>query len=115
LNSSIEQKEPKMVTFQIPLPGLARTFDSLTAAEKQFIEYFALIDAQCFDPVMKRYAGIGPKGYRAALVIATIIKVKEQILSDRQLAKALKKNDLYRKDLTRSIKALCKELMILEY
>jgi hypothetical protein len=51
-----------MVTFQIPLPGLARTFDSLTEAEKQFIEYFALIDAQCFDPVMKSYAGIGPKG-----------------------------------------------------
>ena len=39
-----------MVNFQIPLPGLARTFDSLTEAEKQFIEYFTLIDAQCFDP-----------------------------------------------------------------
>ncbi len=85
-----------MVNFQIPLPGLARTFDSLTEAEKQFIEYFTLIDAQCFDPVIKSYAGIGPKGYRAALIIARIIKVKEQILSDRQLAKALKKNDLYR-------------------
>jgi hypothetical protein len=58
--------------------------------------HFALIDAQCFDPVMNTYAGIGPKGYRAALVIARIIKVKEQILPDRQLAKALKKNDLYR-------------------
>jgi len=34
-----------MVNFQIPLPGLARTFDSLTEAEKQFIEYFTLIDA----------------------------------------------------------------------
>ena len=85
-----------MVTFQIPLPGLARTFDSLTGAEKQFIEYFSLIDAQCFAPVLSCYAGIGPKGYSAALIIARIIKVKEQILSDRQLAKALKKNDLYR-------------------
>ena len=79
MNSSIEQKEPKMVTFQIPLLGLARTFDNLTEAEKQFIEYFALIDAQWFDPVIKSYAGIGPKGYRATLVITRIIKVKEQI------------------------------------
>ena len=31
-----------MVTFQIPLPGLARTFESLTAAEKHFIEYFVI-------------------------------------------------------------------------
>jgi hypothetical protein len=85
-----------MVIFQISQSGLARTFDSLTEAEKQFIEYFALIDAQCFDPVMKTYAGIGPKCYRAALVIARIIKVKKQILSDRQLAKVIKKNDLYR-------------------
>jgi hypothetical protein len=83
-----------MVTFQIPLPELARTFDSLTDAEKQFIEYFSLIEAQCFDPVIKSYVGISPKGYRAALIIARIIKVKEQILLDRQLAKALKKNDL---------------------
>ncbi len=62
-----------MVNFQIPLPGLARTFDSLTEAEKQFIEYFSLIDAQCFAPVLSCYAGIGPKGYSAALIIARII------------------------------------------
>ena len=85
-----------MNTFQIPLPGLARSFDNLTVAEQQFIEYFASIDPQCFVPVVKRYAGIGPKGYNTALIISRIIKVKERILSDRQLAEALKKNDLYR-------------------
>jgi len=46
--------------------------------------------------VVDCYAGIGPKGYGTALVLARIIKVKERILSDRQLAEALKKNDLYR-------------------
>jgi len=30
------------------------------------------------------------------LILARIIKIKERILSDRQLAKTLKKNDLYR-------------------
>lgn len=68
-----------MATFQIPLPGQARTFDSLTEAENQFIEYLSLIDARCFDPLMSCYANIDPKGYSAALIIASVIKVKEQV------------------------------------
>jgi hypothetical protein len=46
--------------------------------------------------VVDCYAGLGPKGYGTALILARIIKVKERILSDRQLADVLKKNDLYR-------------------
>jgi len=85
-----------MVYFQIPLPGLARDFNDLTEQEKQFIAYFSTIDLGCISPVVDCYAGIGPKGYGTALILARIIKVKERILSDRQLAKALKQNDLYR-------------------
>lgn len=85
-----------MVDFQIPLPGLARNFDKLTEEEKQFIEYFSAIDNDCISPVVDCYAGIGPKGYNISLILARMIKVKERILSDRQLAKALKQNDLYR-------------------
>jgi hypothetical protein len=85
-----------MVYFQIPLPGLARSFNNLTALEKNFIEYFSKIDRECFSPIINCYAGIGPKGYSCSLIISRIIKVKERILSDRQLANALKKNDLYR-------------------
>jgi len=85
-----------MTKFQIPLPGLSRSFDNLTKQEKDFIEYFTLIDDTCLLPAEKCYAGVGPKGYGSALVISRIIKIKERILSDRQLAKALKKNDLYR-------------------
>ena len=85
-----------MVTFQIPLPGLARDFNSLTSEEKDFIHYFSSIDHNCIAPVVDCYAGIGPKGYGASLIIARMIKVKERILSDRQLATSLRKNDLYR-------------------
>ena len=85
-----------MVDFQLPLPGLARHFNSLTEEEKEFLSYFSSIDIGCITPVVECYAGIGPKGYGTALILARMIKVKERILSDRQLAKVLKKNDLYR-------------------
>lgn len=85
-----------MVDFQLPLPGLARDFNTLTEEEKDFIAYFSTIDMDCISPVVDSYAGIGPKGYGTDLILARIIKIRERILSDRQLAKALKKNDLYR-------------------
>lgn len=85
-----------MVQFQVPLPGLARDFQGLTFEEKSFIEYFSLIDPNCVAPVVNAYAGTGPKGYGASLVLSRMIKVKEQVLTDRQLARALRKNDLYR-------------------
>ena len=85
-----------MVHFQVPLPGLARDIATLTEEEKEFLDYFSTIDSRCISPVIDSYAGIGPKGYGAFLILARIIKVRERILSDRQLAKTLRKNDLYR-------------------
>lgn len=85
-----------MVDFQLPLPGLARDFNTLTQQEKDFIAYFSAIDMDSISPVIDCYAGIGPKGYNVFLILARIIKIKERILSDRQLAEVLRKNDLYR-------------------
>ena len=85
-----------MVHFQVPLPGLARDISTLTAEEEDFLNYFCTIDSSCISPVVDCYAGVGPKGYGASLILARIIKIRERILSDRQLAKCLKKNDLYR-------------------
>lgn len=96
MNTSIEQKGHFMIDIQIPLPGLARSFSNLTQEEKNFIDYFSMIDTDCISPVINCYAGIGPKGYGISLVLSRFIKIKERILSDRQLAKALKQNDLYR-------------------
>jgi hypothetical protein len=96
LNTGIEQEGQIMVDFQLPLPGLARDFTELTKQEKDFIAYFSAIDMDSISPVVDCYAGIGPKGYNVFLILARIIKIKERILSDRQLAEVLKKNDLYR-------------------
>jgi hypothetical protein len=85
-----------MIDFQPPLPGLARHLHSLTKEGKTFIEYFAVIDSGCISPIIESYAGIGPRGYGTALILARLVKVKERILSDRQLAKVLKQHDLYR-------------------
>ena len=85
-----------MVDLQIPLPGLARDFNTLTTEERDFIQYFAAIDNTCSAPVTECYGGIGPQGYGASLILARMIKVKERILSDRQLAKVLRQHDLYR-------------------
>jgi len=85
-----------MVDFQFPLPGLARDINSLTQQEKEFVNYFAAIDPKCIYPVVQHYVGIGPRGYGTALIIARILKIRERILTDRQLARALKQNDLYR-------------------
>ena len=85
-----------MVDFQVPLPGLSRDFNQLTPQEKEFVAYFSTIDMDSISPAVECYAGIGPKGYNVFLILARIIKIKERILSDRQLADALKKNDLYR-------------------
>jgi hypothetical protein len=85
-----------MVDLQIPLPGLARDLNTLTTEERDFIQYFAAIDNTCIAAVTDCYAGIGPKGYGASLILARMIKVKERILSDRQLAKVLRQHDLYR-------------------
>lgn len=85
-----------MVDYQVPLPGLARDFNDLTKEEREFIEYFSAIDSNSISPVVDCYAGVGPQGYGRSLILARIVKVKERILSDRQLAKVLKQNDLYR-------------------
>jgi len=85
-----------MVHFQVPLPGLARDIGTLTIEEKDFLNYFCTIDGSCISPITDGYAGVGPKGYGASLILARIVKIRERILSDRQLAKCLKKNDLYR-------------------
>jgi len=85
-----------MVDFQFSLPGLARSPDHLTSEERNFLSYFSAIDQDCLSPVASLYSGVGPKGYGISLILARIIKVKERILSDRQLARALRQNDLYR-------------------
>jgi len=78
-----------MVHFQILLPRLSIDFNVLAEEEKDFIAYFC-IDINRISPVVRSYAGIVPQGYCTDLIVARIIKIRERILSNQQLARALK-------------------------
>jgi hypothetical protein len=65
-----------MVTFQIPLPGLARDFNSLTPEENDFIHYFSSIDHNCIAPVVDCYAGIGPNFLCSCVILKNLLCIK---------------------------------------
>jgi hypothetical protein len=92
----LNRRSIHVVDSQLPLPGLSRNPAYLTSEENKSLSYFSAIDPKCLSPVANLYVGVGPKGYGVSLILAWIIKIKERILSDRQLAKAPRKNDLCR-------------------
>lgn len=84
-----------MAVYQLPM-GFARPFSGLTSEEKDFFDYFSKIDTSCIDKVFDERPSFGPKGFGISLILARILKIKERISSDRELATKLSKNDSYR-------------------
>ena len=82
LNTNIEQEEQNM----------ARNY---TPQETQFLDYFRNIDNQAIEKILSEYHSTGPIGYSTSLVLARILKVKERILSDRELSDKLAKISVY--------------------
>lgn len=83
LNTNIEQEAQKM----------ARKY---TKNETEFLDYFRSIDKYAIEEILSEYHTTGPIGYSSALILSCILKVKEQILSDRNLTEKLAKNPIYR-------------------
>ena len=67
-----------------------------TPKEAAFLDYFRFIDRRAIVRVLSDYRSTGPKGYDVSLVLARILKVKERISSDRELADKLAKIQIYR-------------------
>jgi len=84
-----------MTTYQLPM-SFARPFSDLTAAEKDFFNYFSKIDTACIEKVFDLKSSFGPKGFGTSLILSRILKIRERISSDRELALKLSKNDAYR-------------------
>jgi hypothetical protein len=85
-----------MVDYQ-PYLGLpCRSYNSLTEKEKSFIDYFTKVKMSTISRVMDELYTAGPKGYGSSLILARMIKIKERISSDRELADKLSRNELYR-------------------
>ena len=84
-----------MSVYQLPM-GFTRPFSDLTSEEKGFFDYFSKIDTSCIDKAFDESPSFGPKGFGICLILARILKIKERISSDRELATKLSKNDSYR-------------------
>ncbi len=67
-----------------------------TAQEQAFLDYFAAIDKRAIGRILADYRSTGPKGYATSLVLARVLKVKERISSDRELAEKLARIEIYR-------------------
>jgi hypothetical protein len=77
---------------QVPLGfGLG----GLTPAELEFISYFERLPPRCFEPVEALYRGAGPRGFGQSLLLARLVKIKEGIVSDKELCSRLKRVRLY--------------------
>lgn len=84
-----------MPNYQLLL-GLSKHFDQLTLEEKAFIDYFTKVNIGCIDSVISTFHDLGPKGFGNSLILCRMVKVKERISSDRELAIKLRKNEIYR-------------------
>ena len=87
-----------MVDYQPYLGLFSRSYNNLTEKEKSFIDYFTKVKMSTISQVMDELYTAGPKGYGSSLILARMIKIKERISSDRELADKLSRNELYRSD-----------------
>ena len=85
-----------MVNYQLYLGISSRSFHNLTEKEKSFIDYFTKVNMNDISQVMDELYTAGPKGYGSSLILARIVKIKERISSDRELADKISRNELYR-------------------
>jgi hypothetical protein len=85
-----------MVDYQLYLGISSRFFHNLTEKEKSFIDYFTKVNMNAISPVMDALYTAGPKGYGSSLILARMVKIKERISSDRELADKISRNELYR-------------------
>lgn len=83
LNTNIEQEAQKMA-------------HKFTQKEKEFLDYFHSIDKHVIEKILSEHHSTGPIGYSSSLILSRILKVKERILSDRDLSEKLAKNPVYR-------------------
>ena len=85
-----------MVDYQLYFGLSAKSFNSLTEKERSFIDHFTKLNMSAISPVMDELYTAGPKGYDSSLILARMIKIKERISSDRELADKLSRNELCR-------------------
>jgi hypothetical protein len=66
LNTNIEQEYPIMPRLRTP-------------QEVEFLDYFRRINKSAINGILSQYLSTGPLGYDTSLVLARILKVKDQL------------------------------------
>ena len=84
-----------MPNYQLLL-GFSKDFCDLTLDKKAFIDYFTKVNISSIDSVMSAFHEVGPQELGNSLILSRMLKVKERVSSDRELAIKLRKNELYR-------------------
>lgn len=83
---------------QIPLSAFSGVYADLTNPDNDLLGFFAQVDVAAVNTVLADYySGRGPDGYGAARYLALLLRVKQNIVSDRRLVADLAANELYRR------------------
>lgn len=83
---------------QIPLSVCTDVYTDLTNPDNDLLGFFAQVDRGTVEAVLADYySDRGPDGYGAARYLALLLRVKQNIVSDRRLIADLAVNELYRR------------------
>lgn len=84
--------------YQFPLSLFTGVYADLTNPDNDLLGFFAQVDPAAVEAICRRsYSGLGPEGYGAARYLALLLRVKQNIVSDRRLVADLRANELYRR------------------
>lgn len=84
--------------YQLPLSAFTGVYEDLTNPANDLLGFFAQVDREAVEAICARYySGLGPDGYGAARYLALLLRVKQNIVSDRRLVADLANNELYRR------------------
>lgn len=84
--------------YQLPLSAFTGVYTDVTNPDNELLGFFAQVDPAAVAAISARYySGLGPGGYGVARYLALLLRVKQNIVSDRRLVADLHTNELYRR------------------
>ena len=84
--------------YQLPLSVFTGVYEDLTNPANDLVGFFAQVDRPAVEALCAQsYSGLGPDGYGASRYLALLLRVKQNIVSDRRLVADLATNELYRR------------------
>lgn len=86
------------MNYHFPLSAFSGVYEDLTNPHNDLLGFFAQVDRMAVEAICAPYySGRGPDGYGVARYLALLLRVKQNIVSDRRLVHELSTNELYRR------------------